>query len=174
MIPGIFFYPVSSKWLNLRTYLFVLLFASGNLILPQLCHLIPSGGRIFLPIYFFTLVASYKFGWRVGLLTAILSPILNCVLFGMPMAAVLPIILIKSTLLSLIASYVASSYRRLSLFHLLVVVVSYQILGSAIEWALTQSFAAAVGDLTTGIAGMLLQLFGGWWLLKKLAHYGRQ
>jgi hypothetical protein len=174
MISGIFFYPVSSKWLNLRTYFFVLLFATGNLILPQLCHLIPSGGKILLPIYFFTLVASYKFGWRVGLLTAILSPILNSVLFGMPMAVVLPIILIKSTLLSLIASYVASSYKRLSLFHLLVVVVSYQLIGSAIEWALTQSFAAAIGDFTTGLPGMAIQLFGGWWVLKKLAIYGRQ
>jgi len=173
MISGIYFYPVSSKWLNLRTYLLVLLFATGNLVLPQLCHLVPSGGQIFLPIYFFTLVASYKFGWRVGLLTAILSPLLNFALFGMPMAAALPSILIKSSLLSLVASYVASSYKRLSLLHLLVVVLSYQILGSVIEWTLTQSFAVAIGDLTIGLPGMVIQVFGGWWLLKKLAKYGR-
>lgn len=55
-----------------KTYWFTLLFVAGNLILPQLCHLIPQGGLILLPIYFFTLIAAYKFGIRVGLLTAVL------------------------------------------------------------------------------------------------------
>lgn len=40
-----------------KTYWFTLLFVAGNLILPQLCHLIPQGGLILLPIYFFTLIA---------------------------------------------------------------------------------------------------------------------
>ena len=73
-----------------KTYWFTLLFVAGNLILPQLCHLIPQGGLILLPIYFFTLIAAYKFGIRVGLLTAVLSPLANSALFEMPAAAVLP------------------------------------------------------------------------------------
>ena len=44
---------------NVRTYLFAVLFVGGNMLLPQLCHLMPDGGKIFLPIYFFTLIASY-------------------------------------------------------------------------------------------------------------------
>ena len=59
---------------NVRTYLFAVLFVGGNMLLPQLCHLMPDGGKIFLPIYFFTLIASYKFGLKVGILTAVLSP----------------------------------------------------------------------------------------------------
>ena len=54
---------------ELKTYLFAFLFVAGNIILPQLCHLIPDGGKMFLPIYFFTLVASYKYGVKVGLMT---------------------------------------------------------------------------------------------------------
>ena len=77
---------------ELKTYLFVLLFVAGNIILPQLCHLIPDGGKMFLPIYFFTLVASYKYGVKVGLMTAVLSPIINSLLFGMPAFALLPAI----------------------------------------------------------------------------------
>ena len=53
---------------NVRTYLFAVLFVGGNMLLPQLCHLMPDGGKIFLPIYFFTLIASYKFGLKVGIL----------------------------------------------------------------------------------------------------------
>ena len=73
-----------------RTYLFTALFVIGNLALPQLCHLVPNGGHILLPIYFFTLVAAYKYGLAAGLMTAILSPVLNHALFGMPAAAGYP------------------------------------------------------------------------------------
>lgn len=165
------FYPVRSQWSDLRTYFFVWVFATGNIILPQLCHLVPSGGRMLLPIYFFTLIASYKFGLRVGLATAILSPVLNSMLFGMPAAAMLPVILVKSVLLAIIATYVASTCKRLSFFHLVFVVLSYQIYGSAIEWIITKSFTAATADFTIGIPGMLIQIVGGWYLLKRLALY---
>lgn len=56
-----------------KTYLVAALFILGNIVLPQLCHLIPQGGVTWLPIYFFTLVGAYKYGWRVGLLTALAS-----------------------------------------------------------------------------------------------------
>ena len=69
---------------NIKTYLFAFLFIAGNILLPQLCHLIPAGGPTLLPIYFFTLIAAYKYGFRVGLLTALLSPVINHLLFGMP------------------------------------------------------------------------------------------
>lgn len=80
---------------NVKTYLFALLFVAGNIALPQLCHLVPAGGPTLLPIYFFTLIAAYKYGFKVGLLTALLSPVINHLLFAMPAAAVLPAILIK-------------------------------------------------------------------------------
>lgn len=165
------FYPVHSQWSNLRTYFYVWLFATGNIIFPQLCHLIPSGGQLFLPIYFFTLIASYKFGIRVGLITAVLSPVLNSVLFGMPPLAALPVILIKSILLAVIAAYVGSRCKTVSLFHLFFVVAIYQIYGSLIEWAVTRNFNEAIADFTIGIPGILIQIFGGSYLLKRLAPY---
>lgn len=165
------FFPVVSRWNDLRTYLFVFLFIAGNLILPQLCHSIPSGGQIFLPIYFFTLIASYKFGVHVGLATAVLSPVLNAVLFGMPPLSVLPVILIKSVLLSLIAAGVSRHYKQVSIFHLVLVVAGYQLLGSGAEWIITGSFSSAAGDFSTGLPGMLIQIVVGWFLLKKMASY---
>ncbi|MFI5186299.1 MAG: hypothetical protein ACHQF0_06215 [Chitinophagales bacterium] len=167
------FYPVRLQWSDLRTYFFILLFAAGSLILPQLCHLIPSGGQIFLPIYFFTLIASYKFGLKVGLLTAALSPVMNCIFFGMPPAAALPVILIKSILLAVIAAYVANTFKKISILYLMIVVFGYQLIGSFIEWNITQSFSAAIADLTTGVPGMFIQVFAGWLILKKLASYDK-
>ena len=58
---------------NVKTYFAAALFILGNLVLPQLCHLIPQGGLTLLPIYFFTLIAAYKYGWKVGLLTAVFT-----------------------------------------------------------------------------------------------------
>ena len=100
MFTSIAFYQRPLSFANYRTYSFAVIFVIGNLLLPQLAHLIPNGGLIFLPIYFFTLIAGYKFGIKVGLLTAVLSPLVNNLLFGMPPAFVLPAILIKSCLLS--------------------------------------------------------------------------
>ena len=108
----------SLGWREMRTYLFATLFIAGNILLPQLCHLFPQGGLILLPIYFFTLIAAYKFGFRVGLLTAVLSPLVNSLLFGMPPVAALPIIMVKGVLLAAAASWMASKSKGASLLAL--------------------------------------------------------
>ena len=151
---------------EIKTYLFVVLFVAGNIILPQLCHLIPDGGKIFLPIYFFTLVASYKYGVKVGLMTAVLSPIINSLLFGMPVIALLPAILTKSVVLALVASFVANRTHKISIVNLLIVILTYQCVGTLAEWAMTSSFYVAIQDFRLGISGMVLQLFGTYFLLK--------
>ena len=152
-----------------KTYWFTLLFVAGNLILPQLCHLIPQGGLILLPIYFFTLIAAYKSGIRVGLLTAVLSPPANSALFEMPAAAVLPEILIKSVTLAVAAAMAARYLKNVSLLAMVAVVLTYQIIGSLFEWALTGSFLTAMQDFRLGVPGMLLQIVAGYALLKWLA-----
>jgi hypothetical protein len=151
---------------ELKTYLFVTLFVIGNLLLPQLCHLIPNGGKILLPIYFFTLIASYKYGVKVGLMTAVLSPIINSLLFGMPALAILPAILTKSIILAVAASFIANKTNKVSLMNLLAVILIYQVAGTLAEWAMTSSFYLAIQDFRLGIPGMVLQLFGTYFLLK--------
>ena len=74
----------SLNYNDVKTYWAALLFIVGNILFPQLFHLMPQGGIIWLPIYFFTLIGAYKYGWKVGLLTAILSPIINSLFFDMP------------------------------------------------------------------------------------------
>lgn len=145
-----------------KTYLVAALFIIGNIVLPQLCHLIPQGGITWLPIYFFTLVGAYKYGWRVGLLTALASPIVNSWLFGMPQVAGLPAILLKSVLLAVFAGMVAARFRKASLWMLLSVVLAYQVVGTLGEWVMKGDFYLAVQDFRIGVPGMLVQVFGGW------------
>lgn len=145
-----------------KTYRVAVLFVAGNILLPQLCHLLPQGGLIWLPIYFFTLVGAYKYGWRVGLLTALASPAVNSFLFGMPAAAALPVVLLKSVLLAVAAGFAASRFKKASLLLLLVVVLFYQVTGTIGEWAMGRDFSAALQDFRTGMPGMAFQVLGGW------------
>lgn len=153
---------------NAKTYFFAILFIAGNLLLPQLAHFVPGGGKVLLPIYFFTLIGAYKYGIHVGILTALLSPILNSFLFGMPAMAVLPAIIIKSVLLAIAASYVAKDFRKVSLLGILLAVLTYQLVGTGLEWIMTQDLSIAMQDFRIGIPGMLIQLFGGYFTLKAL------
>lgn len=149
-----------------KTYLVAALFVLGNIALPQLFHLVPKGGMMWLPIYFFTLVGAYKYGWRVGLLTAIASPLVNSALFSMPQPAVIPAILIKSVLLAIAAGYAANKFRKVSIPLLIGVVAFYQIIGSLAEWALTGSAAAALQDVRLALPGITLQVLGGYLFIK--------
>lgn len=151
---------------SLKTYAAVLLFVAGNIALPQLFHLVPQGGVTWLPIYFFTLVGAYKFGWRVGLLTAVLSPLVNSWLFGMPPVAALPAILLKSCLLALLAGETAHRFARVSFPLLLGVVLGYQVLGTLGKWALKGDLFLALQDFRIGLPGMALQVVGGYLCVK--------
>lgn len=155
---------------SLRTYIAAAIFIVGNIVVPQLCHLIPNGGLIFLPIYFFTLVGSFKCGWKVGMLTAILSPVVNSLLFGMPPVASLPAILIKSVALVL-AVAVVSRRMGFSIWAVAIAVISYQVVGMAAEYLMDFNFMHALQDVRIGWPGILIQIVGGWALLKAIEKW---
>lgn len=154
-----------------RFYLYTTLFVAGNIALPSLCHLVPGGGPMLLPIYFFTLVAGWRFGLAAGLATAVLSPLANHALTGMPPQAMLPVILAKSLLLAVIASWVARRFG-LSLLAVALAVLGYQVAGGIVEGLLTASLAAALADFRVGMPGIVLQIFGGYAVLRLLARAG--
>lgn len=151
---------------SVRTYLTALLLIAGNVALPQLFHMVPQGGLTWLPSYFFTLVGAWIYGRRVGVLTALLSPVVNSLLFGMPPVAALPAIMLKSTLLAVFAGYAASRSRRVSLPALAAVVLAYQCVGTLGEWMLKGDFILACQDFRIGVPGMLLQIFGGMLIIR--------
>ena len=146
----------SLNYSNVKTYLATSLFIVGNILFPRLFHLIPLGGLTWLPIYFFTLIGAYKYGWKVSLL------------FGMPVPAVLPAILLKSVLLAIAAGWAAQRFGRISIPVLAGVVLFYQIIGTLGEWMYIGNFYKAVQDFRIGIPGMCLQVLGGYLFIKYL------
>ena len=158
----------SLDYSNVKTYWAASLFIIGNILFPQLFHLIPQGGITWLPIYFFTLIGAYKYGWKVGLLTAVLSPAINSLLFSMPAPATLSAILLKSVLLAIAAGWTAQHFRRISVIMLIGVVFAYQVAGTLGEWIYIGNFYNAIQDFRIGIPGMCLQVFGGYLFIKYL------
>lgn len=156
----------SLRYGDARAWLAAAIFAAGNIALPQLFHLAHQGGPTWLPIYFFTLVGAYKYGWRVGALIAVASPVVNHLLFGMPSDAVLPLVIVRSALLVAVAALAAHRFRNVSLPLLAGVVAVGHAAGLLAAWAVTGNFGTALDALLTGTPGMALQIVGGWLLLR--------
>ena len=136
-----------------KTYLWAMVFVACNLILPQVFHLIPQGGIIFSPLSLVILAGAYKFGWKTGLLAALLSPIVNHLITGMPATEVLSVM-------------TAQRFKTVSLPLLIGVILVSKAIGCLGELAITGGIAATIQDFTVGWPGLMLQVFGAWLILK--------
>lgn len=151
-----------------KTYLWAAVFIACNLVLPQVFHLIPQGGIIFAPLSLVILAGAYKFGWRVGLIAALASPLVNHLLTGMPAWDVLPVMTLKLTVLALVAGFTAQHFREVTLPLLAGVVLASMLIGGLGELVLTGGIEATVQDVTIGWPGMLLQVIGAYLVCKYL------
>ena len=151
-----------------KTYMWAAVFVACNLVLPQVFHLIPQGGIIFAPLSLVILAGAYKFGWKTGLLAALLSPLVNHLLTGMPPTEVLPVMTLKLAVLALVAGLAAQRFKTVSLPLLIGVVLVSMAIGGLCELAITGGIDATIADFTVGWPGLLLQVFGTWLILKYL------
>ena len=163
------FEPVQHTFRDARLYMLALAFAAGNLLLSMALHTIPNGGLIFLPLFFFTLVAAYAEGLSVGLLVAVLSPLVNHALTGMPTATMLPVVLLKSLFIAVAASVLARRLGRVHLVAIALLVLSMQVLGALAQWLLSGNMTQAIQSARLGIPGMILMTLGGYALLRWIA-----
>lgn len=149
-----------------KTYLWASIFVACNLVLPHVFHLIPQGGIIFAPLSLVILIGAYKLGWKVGLIAALASPLVNHLLTGMPAWPVLVVMTFKLVVLALIAGFTAQHFKRVSWFLLIGVVLSSLITGGLGELLLTGGIEATIQDFTIGWPGILLQVIGAYLVCK--------
>ena len=149
-----------------KTYFWAAIFVGCNMVLPQLFHLIPQGGIIFAPLSFVILAGAYKFGWKTGVLAAVLSPLVNHFVFGLPAWGVLQVMTLKLVVLALVAGLVAQHFKTVSLPLIIGVVLLSMAIGCVGEYLLTGGIETTIADVTIGWPGLLLQIFGTWLILK--------
>lgn len=153
-----------------RLYLATAALVLGNVLLPYAVHRIPDGGRILLPIFFFTLIAGWRFGAVAGLLTGLLSPLVNHALTGLPPGPALPSLLVQSALLGALAAAVAARSRKLSLPLLALVVLLHQALILS-PLLLRAGLPPTLAALQQRVPGLLLQVLGGFALLRFMGRH---
>jgi hypothetical protein len=151
-----------------RTYLWTALFVVCNMLPPHLFHLIPQGGIIFAPLSLVILAGAYKLGWRVGLLAALASPLVNHLVTGMPAWGVMPVMTLKLVVLALVAGLTAQYFKKVSIILLVGVVLASILIGGLGEFAITGGLMATIQDVTVGWPGLLLQIVGTYLVCKYL------
>jgi riboflavin transporter FmnP len=149
-----------------KTYLWAAIFVACNLVLPQVFHLIPQGGFIFAPLSLVILAGAYKLGWRVGLIAALASPLVNHLLTGMPAWNILPVMTIKLAVLALIAGFTAQHFKKVTFTLLIGVALVSMLIGGLGELVLTGGIEATIQDFTIGWPGILLQVIGAYLVCK--------
>jgi hypothetical protein len=153
-----------------RLYIATTAMVLGNVLLPYVVHRIPDAGRTLLPIFFFTLIAGWRFGAKAGLLTGVLSPLANHFLTGMPPVPVLQALMLQSALLGVLASIVASRSRKLTLSILALVVLLHQML-ILFPQLLQSGVQPVLALFKLRLPGILLQILGGFALLWFMGRY---
>ena len=153
-----------------RLYLVTAAMVAGNILLPLAFHQFPEGGRMFLPIFFFTLIAGWRFGAQVAVITAMLSPLANHYLTGMPPSAMLHEIILQSALLGALAAMAASRFGKATLATLALVVLVHQAL-VLFPMALHSGWQPCLAALKFRAPGLLLQVLGGFLVLWLMGRF---
>jgi len=121
-----------------RLYIFSAAFISLDVLVPWLTHHFGGvqAGSIFLPMFFFVLLAGLSGGWRTGLLVGLCTPLISFAVSGMPLLPVLPQITIGCVFYGLIAGLLRGK------FHLRII---WALIGAMIVgWLARLGFIAAV------------------------------
>jgi hypothetical protein len=153
-----------------RLYVATVAMVAGNLLLPFALHQIPDAGRMLMPIFFFTLIAGWRFGAQVAVITAMLSPLANHFLTGMPPTAALREIILQSALLGALAAIVAARSAKPTLALLGLVVLVHQAL-VLFPLMLHAGWQPCLAALKFRLPGLLLQVVGGFSVLWLMGRY---
>jgi hypothetical protein len=162
--------PESLELGDVRLYAATAAMVAGNLLLPLALHQIPDAGRMFLPIFFFTLIAGWQFGARTAVLTAVLSPMASHLLTGMPPSAALQEIVLQSALLGALAALAAARFKRPTLAVLTLVVLAHQVL-VLFPTLIHAGWQPCRAALSFRLPGLLLQILGGFSVLWLMGRY---
>ena len=136
-------------------------------VLPIAFHAIPNAGSIMLPMHIPVLLCGLVCGWQPGLLCGILGPILSSAITGMPMAAILPGMVVELAVYGcvsgLMMQFVHTGRLYLDLYISLPVAMLAGRVCSGIAKALIfapgTSFAAwATASFVTALPGIVIQL----------------
>ncbi len=159
---------------HVRLYSTAVIFSALTIVTPYILHQFHIAGQVLLPMYFFVLIAAYKYGWRAGMVTACIAPLVSYALTGMPIVPILYFVIAKGTVLAIVTGLISQRIHRVSVVALLGVISVYQLFGIALVFGITQNWTKALLDIQMGWPGLLLQIIGGYFVLTLFSIYAKR
>ncbi|HRY52576.1 MAG TPA: ECF transporter S component [Candidatus Portnoybacteria bacterium] len=145
-----------------KTLFFAAVFTALSVATPMAAHYFggPLAGRLFLPMHFFVLSAGLLLGWRAGLAVGVLTPLIAYSVSVMPLAAVLPFIIIEVAAYGFFAGLLQERFKNIwvSLVGAMVLGRLFLWLGIAILPTKLIASQYLVGTLQAGWRGIALQI----------------
>jgi hypothetical protein len=143
----------------LKQIMFIVIFTVLSVALPSFCHQFNLAGQAFLPMHFFVLMAGLLFGWRVGLMTGLLTPLVSFATSGLPIASILPAVTLEVMAYGFFAGLLREKKMDLWLAFILALVFGKTVLFFS-AWILMPVNPASYlyTAIKTGLTGILLQL----------------
>lgn len=92
---------------NVRRLTFAAMCVALGVVLPLAFHMVPQGGKVFLPMHIPVLLCGLACGWPFGLACGVLAPLLSCLFTGMPQMAMLPSMLCELATYGLVSGILA-------------------------------------------------------------------
>ena len=152
----------------LRTNKLVLtsLFIACGLLLPLAFHTFGMGGRTFLPMHIPVFMGGMLLGWLPGLIIGALTPLLSCLLTGMPpLIPSLPMMIVELALFGLVAGYLYCDKRQNIYLALISAMVAGRLGAAFVLLLFSDMLGIHLHPLTyvtatfmTGIVGVVIQI----------------
>lgn len=162
--------PGMAQAMKMSTYLWAAAFVAGNVILPQMLHAVNMGGRIFLPIMLFTVIAAARYGTVCAVVTALLSPLLSMMITGMPSGEMMVSLMVRSLILAAAIGTWKQYRGEFSILSIIALTAGAHLVGFMVDGITFFGFSAAWTSLAMSWPGILIQMIAFWAVTRKLTH----
>ena len=106
-------HPVAFR--GTRAVVIEIALVGATILTPIVAHLFAWPVLVVLPMFWGVMLSGVVFGWKVGLITGAISPILNHVLTGMPAPPMVPLMTVELALYGAVPSLIAAAGSRRNL-----------------------------------------------------------
>jgi len=136
-------------------------------VLPMAFHSIQNAGSIFLPMHIPVLLCGLMCGWPFGFICGLLGPALSTLLTGMPMAAMLPSMMVECAAYGCVTgTMMCFVHTKKPVADLYISMVTAMVVGRVLAGLAkslifspgTAPFAWVTTSLVAGIPGIVIQL----------------
>ncbi len=166
---------------SIRAIIFIMLLTVAAVILPLVAHLSGAPVRLLLPMHWPVILAGLVYGWRAGLLTGLLAPIVSYFLSGLPPIIILPAMVVELMTYGLVTGLLREVLRinpfisvAIALTLGRIVFMISVLLSSTVITNYVTYFSATLlpGIFAALFQIALLPMFAKWWIRQE-GHFSR-